>query len=128
MKLKQIKTDQARDSGMALTLIFLIIIYYFDEESLALPAMAILLVTMTKPIVIKPFAFLWFNLSHMIGSVVSRIILSIVYFIIVLPVGIILRLTGKDPMNLKKWKNGKENSAMIERNHTYSPKDLTNPF
>jgi hypothetical protein len=40
----------------------------------------------------------WMRVAMAIGNVVNSIILAIVYFIVITPMGIIMRLMGKDPM------------------------------
>lgn len=128
MKFKDIKNKEARDSGMAIALACLIIVLIFKKDVFLFPAILFLLVTMIKPIIIKPFAFIWLNLSHYIGALVSKLILSLIFFILVIPTGIIFKLIGKDPMYLKKWKDGKGDSVMVVKNHVYTSKDLNNPF
>ena len=44
---------------------------------------------------------LWMGLAIMLGSVVMRVILTATYVVLFLPIGIVFRLTGKDPMRRK---------------------------
>ncbi len=44
---------------------------------------------------------LWLGFSVILGYFVSRIILVITYFVAVLPIGLMMRITGKDPMERK---------------------------
>ncbi len=44
---------------------------------------------------------LWISLSVCIGYFVSRLILSIVFFLVITPIGIIMSILGKDPMERK---------------------------
>jgi len=74
-----------------------------------------------------PFAILWFGLSNLLGTIVSKILLSIVFFIIVLPVALLRRMLGKDSLLLKKFKKSSE-SVMKTRNQTYVATDLEKPF
>lgn len=127
-KYKDIDNKQMRDSGMALTLICLVIVFLFDNDLFVPPAIVFLIVTMTKPIIIKPFAFVWLNLSHYMGTGISKVLLTAIFLGLVIPIGIILKLIGKDLMSTRKWKDGTGVSVMIERNHTYTSKDLNNPF
>lgn len=113
---------------MAFTLICLIIAFLFEKDLFLLPAMVILAVTMTSPIVLKPFAFVWLNLSHYVGKGISKALLTGIFIGLVIPIGLILKLIGKDSMSIKKWKNGSGASVMIERNHLYTSDDLKNPF
>lgn len=47
---------------------------------------------------LEPVYRLWMRLGLGIGAVVSRIILGIVFFCVVTPLGLLMRATGKDPM------------------------------
>jgi len=128
MKFKDIDNKQMRDSGMALTLICLIIVLLLEKDLFLPIAMACLFVTMTKSIVLKPFAFVWLNLAHYMGVVVSKGLLIVIFLGLVIPIGVILKLAGKDSMSNKKWKDGSKASVMIERNHLYTSKDIKYPF
>lgn len=113
---------------MALTLICLIIVLLFEKDLFLPLSMVFLVVTMTIPILLKPFAFAWLNLSHYMGIGVSKVLLTVIFLGLVMPVGVILKLIGKDSMFTRKWKDGSGTSVMIERNHIYTSKDLKNPF
>jgi len=43
----------------------------------------------------------WMKLGHVLGWVNSRIILGIMFYVIIIPVGFVMRLTGRDPMARK---------------------------
>lgn len=90
------------DSGQALVLICLIIALFGGGRGWVVAALALLVVNMAWPGVYKPFAFLWLNFSHALGAVVSRVILTLEFFLLVLPVGMMLRLVGRDAMALKR--------------------------
>ena len=51
------------------------------------------------PMWLNPVYRVWMRIGHMIGSVISRIILGLVFFLVVTPLGLMMRATGKDPMN-----------------------------
>ena len=53
------------------------------------------------PAALKPFQRVWMNIGETLGWVNSRIILSIVYYLLIVPIGAILRITGKDAMRRK---------------------------
>jgi len=57
------------------------------------------------PIVLKPIYVVWMKLSHVLGWINTKILLSIVFYLIFLPIGILMRLFGKDPMHRKLEKN-----------------------
>jgi hypothetical protein len=56
---------------------------------------------------------LWFKFGIFLGSIIAPIVILIVYFITVIPTGLIMRLLGKDLLRQKLDKNTK--SYWIER-------------
>ena len=124
---REISIDQARDTGQAMALLCLIILIFFRQASFAGIALIVLLINMLRPQVYKPLAKWWFALSNLLSRIVPRILLGVLFYVMVTPVGLIRRVLGKDPLQLRKWKKGRE-SVLRERNHTLSAKDIINPF
>jgi hypothetical protein len=122
-----ITPERCKDSGLALVLICLIGYQIWKLPALILLAIAFLVLAMTWPPLFKPFAKLWFALSTALGSVVSKIILALLFFLLVFPIGLLRRLLGKDPMQLRGWKKGPE-SVFRVRNHQFVAKDLEHPY
>jgi hypothetical protein len=122
-----ISKKMALDSGLALVLISLIVFFITKNIYAIYFATFFTLVCMTVPSVFKPFAKLWFGMSHLIGTVVSKIILSIVFYTIITPVGLLRQMMGKDSLMLKKFKKG-AGSVFVERNHTYKSEDILKPY
>jgi uncharacterized membrane protein YgdD (TMEM256/DUF423 family) len=124
---RKITKDQSRDTGMAMVLLFLLVAASRKKEGYLFVAMALHVVNMTVPKVYKPIAIFWLGLSDLLGSVMSRVLLSIVFFGVVTPIGIFRRLLGRDSLKLRAFKAGKE-SVMVERNHTFVAQDLDAPY
>lgn len=122
-----ITKDQAKDSGMAIVLILLLIGFFAKDDLFYKIAIPVLLMNMIFPMFYYPFAILWFSLSNLLGTVVSKILLSAIFFIFVLPIALLRRLFGKDSLLLKKFNKSSE-SVMKTRNHTYVAADLEKPF
>ena len=122
-----ITVEKCKDSGLALVLISLICYQVWKLESLILLAIIFLVVAMTYPLIFQPFARFWFALSIALGTVVSKIILSVLFFVIVLPIGLVRRAMGKDAMRMKCWKKGTE-SVFRVREHRFSAKDMDHPY
>lgn len=119
--------EQCRDTGMAMVLICLLIMYFWDRPQLTPLAIVLLLLTMIWAKLFRPLAGLWFGLSLVMGTVVSKIVLSILFFGLVTPIGVIRRLLGADPLQLKKWK--KDRSSVFQvRGGQVQPKDLEKPY
>lgn len=53
------------------------------------------------PRILKPLNYLWFRFGLLLHSIVNPIIMGLVFFIAVTPIGFILRLFGKDLLSLK---------------------------
>lgn len=122
-----ITKDQAKDSGMAIVLILLVIGLFTEEEIYFKIAAGVLLMDMIFPMFYYPFAIFWFGISGIMGSIVSKVLLLVIYLIILLPVALWRRLLGKDSLLLKGFKKNSE-SVMRSRNHIYEASDLENPF
>ena len=119
--------EQARDTGMAMVLICLLLGYWGKFPKFLPVSLVLLIITMAWPKAFTPLAGLWFGLSHLLSSVVSRVLLTIVFFVIVTPIGLIRRLIGADAMQLKKWKQGRD-SVFVVREGPIQGKDMVNPY
>jgi hypothetical protein len=58
-------------------------------------------VALLKPILLTPLNRLWTKLGVLLGKVVSPIALGILFYGVLTPVAIVIRVTGKDPLQLK---------------------------
>ena len=122
-----ITKNEARDTGMAVVLILLLVAVFSLDFVYIKIAIFALILTMTIPNVYKYIAVIWFGLSRLLGTVVSKILLTVVFFLVVAPVGLIRRLLGYDTLKLKEFKKGTE-SVMQVRNITFSKSDIDKPF
>jgi hypothetical protein len=82
---------------------------------------------MSVPVLFQPFAKVWLGISHKLGTVVSKVLLTIIFYLVVLPVSLMRRVMGKDSMKLKLWKQG-ANSVFRVREHTFAKSDLEYPY
>jgi len=124
---RNVTTDQAKDTGMAMVLILLLLGFLLENTLFFKIAVPTLIINMVVPNIFMPIAIFWFGLSHTLGTVVSRILLTLIFFIIVTPIGIIRRIVGFDSLNLKNFKGGND-SVMKIRNIKFSPNDIEKPF
>ncbi len=122
-----ITKKQAADSGMALVLIALICLAALKNNYFLWTAMAILVLDMICPVIFKPFAFVWFGLARILGTFMSKIMLALVFFLVVFPMGMIRRILGKDSLRLHQFRKDKT-SVFAERNHEYTAADLDKPY
>ena len=122
-----ISKNQARDTGMAIVLILLLIAVFSLEFIYVKIAILALLITMTFPLLYKYVAIVWFGLSRLLGTVVSKVLLTFIFFLVVTPMGMIRRLLGYDSLKLRQFKKGTE-SVMQVRNITFTKTDIDKPF
>ncbi len=122
------KLNKARDSGLAMVLISLLLLYWFNGKNnlLWIPIAGLVLV-MAVPKIFSFLSPLWFGFSQLLGNIVSKVIFSFLFFVVVTPIGFIMRMANHDSLGLKKWSK-KTESAFIVREHTFGAADLKNPF
>lgn len=125
--MRSVPQNQVKDTGLALVLALLVIGHFWGKPRLVLPAIGVLLLTMTCPVVFSPLAWVWFGFARILSDIVSRVLLTVLFVLVVIPVALVRRLRGADPMRLKAWKNGRD-SVLERRDHTYSAKDLERPY
>jgi len=116
-----VSTEQSSEKsfGVVFSIVFLIVALYplINFESLRIWALVvsiifILLAFLVPKILVLPNK-LWFKFGLLLGSIVAPIVMTLIYFVTVLPTGLIMRLLGKDLLKQKLDKNAK--SYWIER-------------
>ena len=127
LSVKKMTKDQSRDTGMAMVLLLLLIYLKTRRDGLVYAAMILHVVNMIVPRVYAPVAVLWLGLSHVLGTIISKVLLSILFFGLVTPIGVLRRLFGKDSLKLRAFKANKE-SAMSVRNHLFVGRDIERPY
>jgi len=113
------KLPSNKNFGFFLSFVFFLITIYFIIKinySLSLIFLSfsiiILIISLTVPIVLRPFNIVWSKLGLIINTITRPIILGFIFFILITPLSLVLRIFGRDQMNLKKIK---KNSYWIER-------------
>jgi len=123
----KITKKQCMELGQVATLAVLIFALHYKNDHWVAAALVLILITIILPVVFYPFALVWFGLSELLSVLSPAIILTIIFFLIVTPVGLIRRLLGKDSMRLKQFKKSKQ-SVMIDRNYLYAESDFLHTF
>jgi hypothetical protein len=126
-KLSSSTPEQARDTGMAMVLLCLLLGYFGKFPQFLPVSIALLILTMAWPRTFTPLAGLWFGLSHLLGTMVSKVILTALFFLLVTPIGLLRRWFKADSLQLRKWKNGRD-SVFVIREGVITGKDLENPY
>lgn len=68
---------------------------------------ALLLLAFTVPLILKPFQKVWMAISIVMGWCMTRVILTVLFYGILTPIGLIARVCGKDFLDKKIDKNVK---------------------
>ena len=123
----KIEKKQCIEFGQLCAAVMLLLFFYFNQKIFIGIALIMLLLNLIVPLIFYPFAVVWFLLADKLRFVSSLVTLSVIFFIIVVPVGLLRRLFGKDNLALKQFKKSKQ-SVMIIRNHVYSMGDLVHTF
>jgi predicted membrane protein len=106
-----IKIGSNRSFGIVFSIVFLIISFYPLTKgneiflwSLIL-SIIFLVLGIINSILLKPLNFVWFKFGIFLGSFVSPIVMGLVYFAVVFPTFLILRIFKKNYLNINYEKN-----------------------
>ena len=116
-----IPTEQSspKSFGIVFSIVFLIVALYplINSEVIRVwsffVSAVLLLLTLVAPNLLSLPNKLWFKFGILLGSIISPVLMALVYFATVLPTGLIMRFLGKDLLKQKLDKNAK--SYWIER-------------
>jgi saxitoxin biosynthesis operon SxtJ-like protein len=64
-------------------------------------AAVFLVLALARPQVLAPLNRIWTRLGLLLGRIVSPIVLALMYFLVVTPIGMLMRWLGKDPLRLR---------------------------
>ena len=102
-----IKAGSNKSFGIVFFVVFLLISLYplINNESIRVWSLVISLIFLVLGIlnsnILSPLNKLWFKFGIFLGKIISPIIMGIIFFLVVTPIGLIMRLIGKDVLNLK---------------------------
>ena len=123
MKNSKIKIGSNKSFGIVFFTVFLIIAiwpllngYEIRYLSLIISIVFFLLGILNSKI-LTPLNKIWFKIGILLGNVISPIIMSIIFFLVVTPTSFIMKILGKDLLNLKK---NTKNSYWIKKQNQNS--------
>jgi len=132
LKFSDIELPSNKKFGFFFTFVFAILAFYFlfiDSilwaQAFALLAVLFLLITVIIPQVLLPLNKLWMRLGLLLGMIVSPIVLGIIFFGLVTPYGVVMRMFGRDELRLKFTK---KSSHWISRSESIKPDSFKNQF
>ena len=111
MKKVPVKISSNRSFGFLFFVVFFVISLWplKSQGDLRLWAFILSLVFLVLGVLnskfLTPLNKLWFKFGISLGTIVSPIVMGVVFFIVVTPIGVIMRFAGKDLLKLKIYKN-----------------------
>ena len=113
-----VKIGSNRSFGIVFFIVFLLIAIYplINSGELRLWSLIIsiffLVLGLINSKILNPLNKLWFKFGIFLGEIISPIVMGIIFFFVVTPIGLLMRLLNKDLLNLK-FNN--KNSYWIEK-------------
>jgi len=117
--------DKELEAILVISSGLLVFHWLFHVEELVYIALGLMIVSLASKYLSSKIVWLWFKLAEVLGFVMSKVLLSLVFFLFLYPISLLFRIFNKDSLGLSK--EGKT-TYFIERDHQYSAKDLENPW
>ena len=124
-----IKRSSNKNFGIVFFIVFILIAFWplLNNETYRLWAIIIALIFLILGIIdsrlLTPLNILWFKFGLLLGKIISPIVMGIIFFFVVTPIAILMRILKKDLLNLK-YDN--RNSYWIVKNEPKS--NMKNQF
>ena len=106
-----IKVGSNRSFGIVFFVVFLLVSLYplINGENVRFWSLAISFIFLVLGILnsnlLSPLNKIWFKFGILLGRIISPIVMGIIFFLVVTPIAFIMRLLGKDVLNLKYSNN-----------------------
>ena len=114
-EIKNIKSEKSdiRKFGITIGVILLIIagfLFWKEKESFQILftfGVTLCILGIAIPFILKPIYWVWMIFATILGWIMTRVILSLLFYTIFTPIGLILRFFGKQFLELR-WDKSKE--------------------
>ena len=106
-----IKISSNRSFGIVFFMVFLLLAFYpltYNGETRVwslIISLIFLILGLLNSKILAPLNKLWFKFGIFLGKIISPLIMGIIFFLVVTPIGLIMRIFKKDILNLKYNKN-----------------------
>ena len=134
-EIKNIKSKKSdlRNFGITLGVILLIIsgfLFWKEKESFQIflaIGITLFLTAIALPSVLQPVYWIWMIFAIILGWFMTRVILSLLFFLIFTSIGLTLRLFGKQFLELR-WDNSKESYWNFRNNEHLKKENYEKQF
>ena len=102
-----VKIASNRSFGIVFFIVFLLIALYplINSDGIRMWSVILSLIFLVLGLldskILTPLNKIWFKFGILLGRIISPIIMGIIFFFVVTPIGLIMRILGKDLLNLK---------------------------
>ena len=110
MNNSDIKLPSNKSFGIVFFIVFLLISFYplIKSEGIIIWSLLISIIFLILGLInsnfLTPLNIIWTKFGFFLGNLISPIIMSIIFFCVITPIGFLMRIFGKDSLNLKKTK------------------------
>jgi hypothetical protein len=108
LKKNKIKISSNKSFGIVFFIVFLLISIYpiINDKEIRVWSLIVslifLILGLTNSNILSPLNKIWFKFGIFLGSFVSPIVMGVVFFLVVTPISLLMKLFGKDVLSLKK--------------------------
>ena len=126
---QNIKLPSNRNFGIVFAIVFLIISLWplLNQNEIRYWSLIVSIIFLSLGLInsklLLPLNKIWFRFGIFLGNFIAPIVMGIIYFFVVTPTGLIMRMLGKDLLNLKK---SNKDSYWIKKDNSNS--SLKNQF
>ena len=116
--MNDIKISSNRSFGLVFFVVFLLISIYplLHGQNLRFWSLIVAIIFLALGLlnskILTPLNKLWFKFGLLLGRIVSPVIMSIIFFFVVTPISFVMKILGKDILNLKLNNN---NTYWVEK-------------
>ena len=102
-----IKISSNRNFGLVFFFIFLVVSIWplTHNESpriwSAIISLAFLILVLTRSILLTPLNRLWTKFGIILGYIIAPIVMGVVFFLVITPIGLVMKIIGKDLLSIK---------------------------
>jgi len=121
-----VKKTSEKSFGILFFIVFFLVAIWplLNSDSIRLWSLAVsfafLIIAFLKQELLKPLNNSWIKFGEMLGKIISPIVMALIFFLILTPLSLIIRIFGKD---LLKIKFSKDNSYWIKREKNITSMD-----
>jgi hypothetical protein len=95
----------------------------FQSKLFLIISIVFILIALLCPSTLDPLNRLWMKLGYFMGNIVSPVIMGIIFFLLITPIAIIIRINGRDELLLKRplkssyWRahQGRDNTSFKDQ-------------